>query len=140
MCREAMRALLGRINPRHDLSSVHHLWTIRQGMSPSAQPRRVPRRAVSLPATCRTQSGLRDNARIADISPHGCRLRADTLAMRVGARIVIRPQGLEGVSGLVRWIDGKYAGIEFDTPLYQPVVDHLSRLHAAGDTVTVSTC
>lgn len=90
-----------------------------------------------LAATCRTQSGMRDNAHIFDISPHGCRLATSTLAVRIGTHIVIRPQGLEGLGGVVRWIDGQHAGIEFDAPLYEPVVDHLSRLHAAGTPVGV---
>lgn len=91
-----------------------------------------------LAATCRTQSGMRDNAFISDISPHGCRLATSTLAVRIGLRIVIRPQGLEGLGGVVRWIAGQHVGIEFDTPLYEPVVDHLSQLHAAGTPVGVS--
>lgn len=109
-------------------------------MSLPLVPRRAQRRPVILAATCRTQSGLRDNAYISDISPHGCRLTTSTLAVRIGLRIVIRPQGLEGLSGVVRWIDGEYVGIEFDAPLYEPVVDHLSRLHAAGEPVGVSSC
>lgn len=108
-------------------------------MSHTQVPRRAQRRPVILAATCRTQSGLRDNAHISDISPQGCRLTTCTLAMRTGLRIVIRPQGLEGVSGVVRWIEGQDAGIEFDTPLYEPVVDHLSQLHAAGKPVGVSS-
>jgi hypothetical protein len=39
----------------------------------------------------------------------------------------------------VRWIEGQHAGIEFDRPLYEPVVDHLSQLHAAGTSVGVSS-
>jgi hypothetical protein len=92
---------------------------------------------VRLAATCRTQSGMRDNAYISDISPQGCRLETATLAVRIGLRIVIRPQGLEGWGGVVRWVEGEHAGIEFDAPLYEPVVDHLSRLHAAGTPVGV---
>ena len=108
-------------------------------MSHSLVPRRAQRRPVLLAASCRTQSGLRDNAQISDISPHGCRLTPNTLVMRIGQRVFIRPEGLEGVSGTVRWIEGQHAGIEFDTPLYEPVVDHLSQLHAAGKPVGVST-
>lgn len=107
-------------------------------MSQTKVPRRAERRPVRLPATCRTQSGLRDDAQISDISPHGCRLTPNTLAVRIGLRLVIRPQGLEGVTGIVRWIQGQQAGVEFDTPLYEPVVDHLSQLHAAGRPVTIS--
>jgi hypothetical protein len=102
-------------------------------------PRRTQRRAVVLAATCRTQSGLRDTGRISDISAHGCRLTMNTLVVRIGARVTIRPQGLEGVTGVVRWIEGQQAGIEFDAPLYEPVVDHLSRLHADGAPVGVSS-
>ena len=94
---------------------------------------------MRLAATCRTQAGMRDNAYISDISPHGCRLATSTLAVRVGLRIVIRPQGLEGLGGVVRWIEGQDAGVEFDSPLYEPVVDHLSQLHARGAPVRVST-
>lgn len=107
-------------------------------MSQPLIPRRAQRRPVVLAATCRTQSGLRDNALIYDISPQGCRLRPNTLTMQIGMRVVIRPQGLEGLSGMVRWIEGQEAGIEFDAPLYEPVVDHLSQLHAVGKPVGVS--
>jgi hypothetical protein len=87
-------------------------------------------------ATCRTLSGLRDKAHISDISPRGCCLTTQALAVRPGMRVVIRPQGLEGVAGVVRWIEGHIAGVEFDAPLYEPVVDHLSQLHAAGKPVS----
>lgn len=82
---------------------------------------------------------MRDNGYISDISPHGCRLAMRTLAVRIGLRIVIRPQGLEGLAGVVRWIEGHHAGIEFESPLYEPVFDHLSQLHAAGTPVGVSS-
>jgi len=88
--------------------------------------------------SCRTQSGLRDNAWISDISPQGCCLTTHSLAFRPGMRVVIRPQGLEGLTGVVRWIEGYSAGVEFDAPLYEPVVEHLSQLHAAQTPVTVS--
>jgi hypothetical protein len=93
-----------------------------------------------LAATCRTQSGLRDSGYISDISPHGCCLTTNALSVRVGSRVVIRPQGLEGLTGTVRWIEGQHAGVEFDTPLYEPVVDHLGRMHGAGQPVGVSSC
>ena len=107
-------------------------------MSQPVIPRRATRRPVTLAASCRTQGGLRDSARISDISQFGCCLATDTLAFRVGTRVIIRPQGLEGVGGVVRWIDGQLVGVEFDSPLYEPVVDHLSQLHAAGAAVGVS--
>ena len=59
--------------------------------------------------------------------------------MRIGQRVVIRPKGLEGVSGVVRWTEGQQAGVEFDMPLYEPVVDHLCQLYAAGATVGIAS-
>lgn len=110
-------------------------------VSHSPVPRRATRRPVRMAATCRTQSGLRDNAYISDLSPEGCRLTTSTLSVRIGLRIVIRPQGLEGVCGTVRWIDGQDAGIQFDAPLYEPVVDHLSQRYAdTGRAVDVASC
>lgn len=62
----------------------------------------------------------------------------ERLLLRIGAHVTIRPQGIEALPGVVRWIRGNLVGIEFDTALYEPVVDHLTRLHAAGATVSVS--
>lgn len=93
-------------------------------------PRRSQRRPVSLAVQCRTQSGLRDEGEISDISSEGCCLRMRGLYFRVGARLIIRPQGLEGMPGVVRWISSDLAGVEFDRPLYGPVLDHLARSYA----------
>ncbi|QDK31582.1 MULTISPECIES: PilZ domain-containing protein [Sphingomonadaceae] len=104
-------------------------------MARSSSPRQASRRAVSLTAQCRTQSGLRDRGEISDISASGCCVRVSGLYFRVGARVVIRPQGLEGLTGVVRWVEGDYAGVEFDREIYQPVVDHLVRLHGVTTVV-----
>lgn len=93
-------------------------------------PRRSQRRAVAMAVQCRTQSGLRDDGEISDISSEGCCLRMRGLYFRVGARMILRPQGLEGMPGVVRWICGDLAGVEFDRPIYGPVLDHLARAHA----------
>ena len=53
------------------------------------------------------------------------------LFLRVGARLIVRPNGLEPFSGVVRWISGDFAGIEFDRPMYGPVIDYLALQHAA---------
>jgi hypothetical protein len=106
-------------------------------MAMDKTPRRSQRKLVSLAAQCRTQSGLRDKGRISDLSSEGCCISTDSLFIKVGARVVIRPDGLEGLTGIVRWISEDKAGVEFDTPVYAPVVDHLA-LHA-GRPVKVNT-
>jgi len=95
-------------------------------------PRRSNRRPVSLTAQCRTLSGLRDMGEIENISAEGCLVRTSSLFFKVGARVVVRPDGMEGLSGVVRWIKGDYAGVEFDQPIYGPVLEHLVQSHNIG--------
>ncbi|WP_255351599.1 hypothetical protein ACLIMP_00740 [Novosphingobium aerophilum] len=33
------------------------------------------------------------------------------------------------MTGIVRWLSGDFAGIEFDRPLFGSVIEHLVRLH-----------
>jgi hypothetical protein len=108
-------------------------------MASQSTPRHRQRKPVKLPAKCRTQGGLRDTGRISDISAKGCCITTNGLFVRVGLKVVIRPEGLEGLMGEVRWIEGERAGIEFEHPLYEPVVDHLARIHAAGEDVSIDT-
>lgn len=91
-----------------------------------------------LSAQCRTPSGLRDTCEISDISTQGCCIRTGTVMVRVGSRVIIRPEGMEALGGTVRWIAGDCAGLEFDRPIYGPIVDHLARLHEAGTQVAVT--
>ena len=89
--------------------------------------RREERLAVVIPARCRTRSGFADRLMIVDISRQGCRIESLAITVHAGNRVVITPPMLEGLCGTVRWMSGNSAGIEFATPLYGPVVDHLHR-------------
>ncbi len=100
--------------------------------------RRARRRQVALAAQCRTQSGMRDKGMISDISAQGCCVITQGLFIKVGARVVVRPEGLEGLTGVVRWVEGTRAGIEFDTPLYGPIVDHLAERFPHGQRMTIA--
>lgn len=80
---------------------------------------------------CRTQNGLRDHGEISDISAEGCCVQMRGIYFRVGTRVVLRPQGMEGMSGIVRWVSGDFSGVEFDRPIYGPVLDHIASAHAA---------
>ena len=91
--------------------------------------RRTPRLRMALPARCRSRTGFGDRVVIADLSTRGCRIDSMGLIAHTGDLVVVRPQGLEGLGGVIRWVKGHSAGIEFDQPLYEPVVEHLHRLH-----------
>lgn len=94
-------------------------------------PRRSERLALAMPARCRTLGGFADDVVIRDIAPHGCRIVSHALAVRPGAKVVLRPTGLEGLCATVCWVRGHEAGVEFDQPLYLPVVEHLHRRFAS---------
>lgn len=93
-------------------------------------PRRFSRSSVSMPVQCRTHSGVRGMGEISDISAEGCCIRPRTVRFRVGSRVMIRPPDMEVLTGVVRWISGGVAGVEFDRPIYGPVLDHLVVVHA----------
>lgn len=96
-----------------------------------SEARRSQRLVMALPARCRTLGGFVDHVVIRDLSTHGCRIVSHALTVRPGARIVLRPDGIEGLCGEVRWTSGGEAGIEFERPLYGPVVEHLHRRFAS---------
>ena len=106
-------------------------------MSSDLQNRRTDRQRVDMKAHCRTVSSLRDKGEICDLSPVGCRVTTGGLFIDVGMRVLIRPEGLEGLTGVVRWINGVAPGIEFDTPLYGPVFENLAAHHSAGKAVNL---
>lgn len=89
--------------------------------------RREDRLEVTIPARCRTRSGFADRLMIRDISTRGCKVESLALTLHAGDLVVVTPAMLEGQCGTVRWVVGNTAGIEFATPLYGPVVDHLHR-------------
>lgn len=91
--------------------------------------RRSERQPLILPARVRSRSGFLDRVMITDLSPDGCRIESRALTIHPGDLVVLRPEGLEGLGGLIRWTRGEMAGVEFERPLYGPVVEHLLRCH-----------
>ena len=75
-------------------------------------PRRNPRKAITMAAQCRTISGVRDDGYLSDISAEGCCITTRGILFMEGSRVLIKPQGLEGLSGVIRWIDGHRAGVQ----------------------------
>lgn len=101
-------------------------------MTGSIITRRSVRRAVAIAVQCRTMSGLRDKGEISDISSEGCCVTLRGMYFRVGSRVVLRPDGLEALTGVVRWVRDDLTGVEFDSPIYGPVLDHLVGLHGTS--------
>jgi hypothetical protein len=94
--------------------------------------RRASRASVLMPASCRTATGRRGDVSIVDLTAEGCRIFTKAVPLSVGLKLRIRAQSLESLPGVVRWVRGGFAGIEFDNPLYGPVAEHLQRVYSAG--------
>jgi len=94
--------------------------------------RRGSRAPVTMSAVCRTDTGRQGEVTIVDLTAEGCRIFTKALPLSEGLKLRIRPQNFESLPGLVRWVSGGFAGIEFDKPLYGPVADHLIKAFSAG--------
>lgn len=78
-----------------------------------------------MPGRVRHKVTRRTNVAIADLSAHGCRIEAADDEVAVGSPVFVRLDGLAPLRATVRWHEGGVAGLEFDHPLYIPVLDHL---------------
>ena len=83
---------------------------------------------VAMGGKLRTSYGRQD-VMLSDLSVTGCRINAVYMTLAVGQRMVLRPEGLEGLNAVVSWASGPSAGVKFDVPLAPYVLDHLVKAH-----------
>lgn len=93
--------------------------------------RHQERLAVSIPARCISKVDKLP-ATINDLSCNGCRIGNHVRTLAVGSRVTIKFDGLEPLSGLVKWSNPDFAGVQFEAPLHPSVFERLSRMHAAA--------
>ena len=101
---------------------------------PEVQPdrRRANRAALRLSATMREAGRSRVQAKLIDISTHGCRVECASGAS-ADTWIWLSIAGLETQYCRVVWRHQEFAGLEFVTPLAEPVLERL-----LGDTSGLS--
>lgn len=88
--------------------------------------RRELRGQLAMPGVTRDSKALRRSVAITDLSAHGCRiLLANGEIEDNVTSLFIHLDNLSPQRAYVRWRDQRRAGLEFEKPLYQPVVDHL---------------
>lgn len=63
---------------------------------------------------------------IRDLSPEGCRFEFVDRP-NVNERVWIKIEGLEALEGIVCWVKGTAAGVQFDHPVHPAVFDMLAR-------------
>ena len=97
-------------------------------MSRTIEPRRAARLCLAMPGRLKTDTGLMDCVAVLDLSIVGCRIASLEIELAQGQALTLRPDRIEAIKGRVRWIQGHRAGIEFERPLYLPVVEHLQKV------------
>jgi hypothetical protein len=103
-------------------------------MADSAKPqqrperRRASRTALRLSATIREPNRGKVEARLIDISTHGCRVEAISGASP-DAWMWLNIVGLESQHCRVAWHCDEFVGLEFETPLAEAVLDRLLQDH-----------
>ena len=91
---------------------------------PEHERRRANRAALRLSATMREAGRSRVQARLIDISTHGCRVECASGAS-AETWIWLSIAGLETQYCRVVWRHQEFAGLEFVTPLAEPVLERL---------------
>ena len=89
-----------------------------------AERRRAPRAALRLSATIREPGRSRVGVRVIDMSTHGCRIQA-TSGAPAEAWVLLSVAGLESQYCRIVWRAHEFAGLEFATPLAEPVFERL---------------
>ena len=95
-------------------------------MRPEGEPdrRRAPRAGLRLSATIREPGRSRVGVKVIDISTHGCRIEA-TSGASVDTWVMLSIAGLETQYSRIVWRAHEFAGLEFATPLAEPVFERL---------------
>jgi hypothetical protein len=86
--------------------------------------RRVPRIAFQVHAALREPGNQRFPIRVIDISTHGCRIEL-SCAQELASNVWLYLNNLDAQSMRVAWNRDTFAGLEFDTPLHEAVLDAL---------------
>jgi len=99
-----------------------------QAAETNTDRRRTARTALRLTATMREGSKSRVQARVIDISTHGCRIEC-TSSVAADAWIWLSIAGLETQYCRVAWHCQEFVGLEFGKPLSEAVFERLLAGH-----------
>lgn len=74
---------------------------------------------------CRAKSGMTAELDVLDISAGGCMVAYRGWSATPGERVLAALPGLSAQPAELVWIEDGRAGIAFEQPLYEAVLDHL---------------
>ncbi len=91
--------------------------------------RRNERAKVAIGAKCGTDAGRRAFVAVIDLTVAGCCLFAREARFVAGQKVVLHPECLAPVNGIIQWTRGPLTGVKFDSELHPAVLEHLARTH-----------
>lgn len=94
------------------------------------QPRQEIRSPIRWQVQVRAESGLRTFGYMVDLSAGGCCIELAEKPPRAGSKVIVRPDGLDGLAAKVQWTRGRQFGAAFDRSIYAPVLEHFIKKHA----------
>lgn len=87
--------------------------------------RRVSDLVQKLTVKCRGKSGQNVELDVLDISPGGCMVDSKRWAVDEGQRALIQLPGLSFQPVNIVWIEDGRAGLAFESPMHEAVLDNL---------------
>lgn len=87
--------------------------------------RKENRYPVSVQGRYRTGSGVPKDVDVLDISESGCRFFDRFGRLTPGSEISFRVGKIGPIIARVRWSRDQVVGVEFENPIYGPVLDHI---------------
>ena len=87
--------------------------------------RRDERHGLIVNGRYRTGRGLPMDIVLHDLSKSGCQIHDRLGRLEVGQFLTVRIGAIGPIEAHVRWLEGRNAGIQFDTPLNDAVLDHI---------------
>jgi len=73
----------------------------------------------------RSRTGRVNEVNVVDLSLAGCMLERQSLSVYVDDRVLLKLPGLRYLPARVTWIEDRHTGLEFEVPLYEPVLNHV---------------
>ena len=96
---------------------------------PAAKARAKSGAAVIMNARLRLTGGKGFDVIVTELTAAGCSISRVSVELRLNQPVSIKLDTLDYVKGSISWASDATAGIEFERPLYAPVVEPLQRLH-----------
>ena len=87
------------------------------------------RSPIAMNAKLRIIGGKGFDVAVTDLTVDGCSIALQGVELRQKQAVSIKLESLDFIKGRITWSSETGAGLEFERPLYGPVVEHLLRTY-----------